>query len=256
MYQVAFIESLGEKFGMDVCYPNFDSHIEFLRGVCDWTRHAEEYRSIFKNVDFHKNKQSTPRIVNNRYIDFYYEDITPQSGDHFHGYFQSEKYFYSKQFIKWLFEPSDIVSTRLDAYKPLFNVGTTCSIHVRRGNYLQLESIHPPLNMEYYNRAMGVLEDMDDVDMYLIFSNDIEWCKQNFTGDRFVFIQDTDYIELYLGSMCTHHILANSSFSTWMAILGERDASKVICPGTEDWFGPELPYNYARDIVPNRWIQV
>ena len=34
---------------------------------------------------------------------------------------------------------------------------------------------------------------------FIIFSDDIEWCKSNFQGDIFTFIEgERDYIDLYL----------------------------------------------------------
>ena len=254
MYQIAFIESLGQKYFMDVCYPNFESHIAHLKAGYDWTRHADEYRNIFKNIDFGKNSHAHVNQTNRRHVPFHYTEIVPKDGDHFLGYFQSEKFFYSNAFIKWLFEPSDYVKSRLEKYLPLFNIGTTCSIHVRRGNYLTLSDIHPPLGFGYYALAIDEIQKTEDVDAFLIFSNDIEWCKSTFIGDKFIFIEDTDYVELYLGSMCTHFIIGNSSFSAWMAILGERDVSKVIAP--EIWFGKQLPIDYAKDITPDRWIKI
>ena len=53
---------------------------------------------------------------------------------------------------------------------------------------------------------------------YLVFSDDIEWCKDVFNGDNFVFIDgNPDYIDLWLMSLCKNNIIANAVFRKTIA---------------------------------------
>ncbi|GAG88297.1 unnamed protein product, partial [marine sediment metagenome] len=72
-----------------------------------------------------------------------------------------------------------------------------------------------------------------------------------FIGDRFVFIDEIDYISLYVMSKMKHHIIANSSFSWWGAWLSEYDNKIVIAP--EVWVNTRED---TSDVIPNNWIKI
>ena len=89
---------------------------------------------------------------------------------------------------------------------------------------------------------------------YLIFSNDIEWCKKNFIGNQFIFIEgEKDYIDLWLMSLCKNNIIANSSFSWWGAWLNTNSDKKVITP--KNWFGPAINHS-TQDLIPEKWFMI
>jgi hypothetical protein len=251
MFQIATIEVMAQEIGTDVYYADIDNFIEMLSRQTAWTTHAREYLTIFKNLDLRKNQDwAVPpkRIVR---VPFEYRRIIAEDDTRYVGYFQSESYFaHYRDFVLKSLEPSDDISARLSKYDDLLK-GTTCSIHVRRGNYVQLAHIHPPCDMDYYNRAMEYLRPYG-IERYIVVSDDMTWCRENFIGEKFVFVEDTDYICLFLQSRCTHHIIANSSFSWWAAWIGQNVDKRTIAP--ERWFGDDN--NRAKDIVPWHWIKV
>jgi hypothetical protein len=218
-----------------------------------WIKHAEEYLDIFPNIDFYKNHYQ--RFVPRKSVSvgFKYEPIPAEDGVLLDGYFQSEKNFSDGAFVRWLFTPSKELCEKMNRYKKMLMLGNTCSIHVRRGNYYNLQNHHPILSMDYYTKAMNTLAPFK-VDKFFVFSNDMNWCKNNFIGDQFVFVQDVDYVELFLMASCTHHIVSNSSFGWWGAWLRELPDTVTIAP--EVWFGNFLPEGYASDIIPQRWIKL
>ena len=63
----------------------------------------------------------------------------------------------------------------LEKYSNLL-LTNNCSLHVRRGDYLKSNGFHPTQSIEYYKQSVSTIG--EDVN-YLIFSDDIEWCKQN-----------------------------------------------------------------------------
>jgi hypothetical protein len=177
---------------------------------------------------------------------FPYAPIEYKRGYEYVGYFQSEKYFkHRRAEILELFKPADEFNVKINEYQHLFN---NISLHVRHGDYYGHPEIHPIQTIEYYKNAISVLP--KDLEI-LIFSDDLRWCRQNFVGERFVFINEIDYISVYLMSKMKHHIIANSSFSWWGAWMSEHQDKIVIAP--QKWFGTDIPYG---DLVPENWIKI
>ena len=249
MFQIATIEYLGKAFNMDVTYTNVDAWIEDLKDNYFWSRHAEDYLTIFPNLNLYKNHDK--RFVAKRRADvvFRYRALEPEDGDLFIAYFQSEQNFGDRAFVFNLFQPSDYIKEKVATYDNMFG-GTTCSIHVRRCAYLNWQEFHPALDIEYYNKAIKILAPLK-IDRFLVFGDSIDWCRNNFHGDKFVFIKDVDYVDLFLMAKCEHHIISNSSLAWWGAWLGEKTGSKIIAP--VKWFGKCLPEDYDGDIIPGRW---
>ena len=93
------------------------------------------------------------------------------------------------------------------------------------------------------------------IDVILVFSDDIKWCKENFIGDNFIFVEnEKDYIDLYLMSMCNHNIISNSSFSWWGAWLNQSKEKVVISP--EKWYGPNKGDRNLDDLLMSDWILI
>ena len=173
----------------------------------------------------------------------------PQKKDlHLEGYFQSEKYFedYKDQIVS-LFD--------IPIYSRQQGV---ISVHVRRGDYIRLAHKHPPVTVEYLSQAMNQFD--KDRWKFMFFSDDINWCKENFKGERFLFSEGKSMKEdMGLQAACEHHIISNSTYSWWAAWLGEQrgnDNRIVIAP--KQWFGPRYQDRVlqTRDIIPERWIKL
>lgn len=157
------------------------------------------------------------------------------------GFFQSEKYF------------EDYKDIIIRTFTPRVGFGihyNTASIHVRRGDYLKFSDAHTNLDMAYYSEAMRIINAKN----YFVFSDDIDWCKKNFTGSNVTFIENhspAEDLALMLG--CEHNIIANSSFSWWGAYLNKNPSKIVVAPGK--WFGPKLSHD-TKDLLPEGWVKV
>lgn len=111
-------------------------------------------------------------------------------------------------------------------------------VHIRRGDYLTnrhwFRRQQDVLPLNYYKKAFDKFNKELDNPCYFIFSDDIEWVKQNFKeNENYTFIEggDIGHIEtLYLMSMCKHFIIANSTFSWWASVLSENINKKTIAP--------------------------
>jgi hypothetical protein len=170
------------------------------------------------------------------------------------GYFQSEKYFINyRENILNLFEIDEVTKDYLlSKYGDILNKDT-CSIHVRRGDYLGLPEYHPVLNLEYYKNSINIIGDDKH---YLIFSDDINWCEENFKfiKNKTIISDNLDYQDLYLMSFCKNNIIANSSFSWWGAWLNNNINKKVIIPKL--WFGPNYSSYNTNDLYCQDWIKM
>ncbi len=182
----------------------------------------------------------------------YYHIITNRRSVDLNGYFQSEKYFENcKDIIKSHFVLKDRFLKEI-IYLDQIKNKETCSIHVRRGDYVNLKNIYTELLLEnYYNEAISLFH--KDI-TFLIFSDDIQWCKENIKGKNIIFVEgQKDIYDLILMSKCTHNIIANSSFSWWGAWLNENIDKKIIAP--ESWFasGNNMP---IKDLIPEKWTKI
>ena len=170
-----------------------------------------------------------------------------------YGYFQTEKYFkhIEKQIRQAFTFVDDIREPTEEAFKSNFGETEVIAIHLRRGDYLKYPN-HPVQSLEYY--AQG-LEHMPKDIPVMIFSDGIEWCKEQelFQGDRFIFAEGNNTgVDLCLQSLCTYHIIANSSFSWWGAWLAK--SKKTVAPSV--WFsGTDVSKN-LNDLYLKDWIVI
>jgi hypothetical protein len=106
----------------------------------------------------------------------------------------------------------------------------TISMHFRRTDYLQVSSLN--LGPKYYYDAYEiVLHKLCQNVILLVFSDDIEWCKKNVTGENIIYSEGhTQYEDMCIMSLCKHNIIANSTFSWWGAYLNQNPDKIVVCP--------------------------
>lgn len=159
------------------------------------------------------------------------------------GFFQSWRYFegfYGQ--IRKLFEVPHV--NGFEDY---------VSIHVRRGDYVQHSGSFPPIDMDYLSRAMARFPDRK----FIIFSDDIAWCKENIKGE---FSEGrTDLQDLSLMASCGDHIIANSTFSWWGAYLGHNPDRQITSPShvRGNWFGMTAGVKQdVIDLIPPEWTQI
>lgn len=170
------------------------------------------------------------------------------------GYFQSYKYFakYKKDIV-------DFFDFSIDhPHKQILLNENTCSIHVRRGDYLNLPDYHPTQDISYYIKAIEML---DKNTVFFIMSDDIDWCYENFNSKnfdrkrRFIFLDNyKSFEDFYLARNCTNNIISNSTFSWWSAWLNKNPSKKIICPNKNKWFGSNYKDKDAKDIACPEWI--
>ena len=181
------------------------------------------------------------------------------------GYFKNEEYFKPIE---------EIIRKEIALKEPFGPKGQTAkeeiektiipvSLHIRRGDYAQdstTAAYHGTLPIEYYRKAMAFLIEKIGPFQLFVFSDDINWAKENLTFEspsqlpvHFVSCEEIkDYEELFLMSLCKHNIIANSSFSWWAAWLNQNSDKIVIAP--KRWLA-KTGNDYYKEI-PQPWIKI
>lgn len=176
----------------------------------------------------------------------FYEDgnvyVLPEGTD-INGYFQSEKYFvHAKEEVKRQYTFKKDIQEK--SFSAINDAEIFISIHVRRGDYTTLQQYHPLIDIEWYQTAMKQFGQTK----YLLFSDDIQWCKGVFGSHVDYFESKSSHIDMCTMSRCRGHIIANSSFSWWAAYLS---GNKTIAP--KNWFGKAIDHKNDGSIYPSNW---
>jgi hypothetical protein len=220
----------------------------FPKWFCNYTK--KEMTRFFKNPV----AETLPKNFIARTYDephFYYSPVAYTNNLNLHGYFQCEAYFkHCESIIRFHFEPTEtVVATMKDLYKDVLDK-RTCSIHVRRGDYTN-NPVHDVCDIGYYNRAIEQVKSRTDVDEFLVFSDDITWCKDKFKGNYTFVDGNLDVEDMFLMSMCKNHIIANSSFSWWGSWLNNNPSKITVAPLR--WFGTDIN---AKDVYTQNMIKI
>jgi len=190
--------------------------------------------------------------------DFKYNPETENLPDYvdLFGYFQTEKYFKKnedeiRKNLVFKEDHTNFINNYISKINEVNEGRPKISVHIRRTDYLSLGELHPVCSLNYYNQAVEIF---GKEAIFLIFSDDLEWAKENFKGENFLFVEIGDpFKELFLMSKCDHHIIANSSFSWWGAWLNQKKDKKVIVPSL--WFGKSMNKDTS-DIYCEGWIKI
>jgi hypothetical protein len=252
MFQYASLRGIARNRGYDFCIPNHNQVVK------------DPYGFDLKIELFYPFNMVNVLPHNIKILDRGYAPVSEERQFHFDeilfnmcpdeislaGFFQSEKYF--KNIESEIREDFSFKDQILNPCKEMISsVGDAISLHIRRTDYLENPN-HTALDIEYYINALEMFEPNIPV---IIFSDDIDWCKEQkiFDSDRFMISESKDqYVDLCLMSLCKYHIIANSSFSWWGAWLS--DSSKVIAPS--QWFGDDNSDKDTKDLIPERWTRM
>lgn len=174
---------------------------------------------------------------------------------YYDGYWQSYRYLNEVQNID-LLNLSSVLDSKIPYELSLYPWKNAVSIHVRRGDYL-ISNNHSVLGIDYYINAIELIESNVICPNFFIFSDDIEWAKINLNlkNNSSIFIStkgsDGDIVDLAIMKNCTHHIIANSTYSWWGAWLSWR-ILKGIVVAPKEWPSRDD----SSDICPAEWRRI
>lgn len=207
--------------------------------------------TIFRNIPFadevpltcpwHDCNSQIPEIIKGQDMCLYSFEVTD----------------YSPELAASLFAPSEQIISQLQELYPTLNHEYTCSVAVRRGDFLTLPMHSPAEDYAFYRKCMKRLEKKwhtKDIH-YFITSDDIEWCKQHFVGKQFTFVEDTYLNQLYIAALCRCNILSNSTFAQWGGVINVHKDKVVYYPDPIGGIGVRNRTFYHLN-APIGWIPI
>jgi hypothetical protein len=203
----------------------------------------------------------------------YFENFLSLPADlYLSGYWQSEKYFLAvKDQIQKFYQAKTQLDHNNAALSDQFSQVNSVAVHVRRGDYTSAtySGFFGGISDTYYTEAIQRIKEKTDNPVFFIFSDNIEWCKNNLDVQNARYIDHNrgadSYKDLILMSQAKHNIIANSTFSWWAAWLNSNTKKMVIAP--KQWFRkdyyevPDLPVYASRlyntnDLIPSVWTRL
>ncbi len=170
------------------------------------------------------------------------------------GSFEAPEYFNKyKQLIQKEFEPKQPrLKKNLKLYSVIDHSNSVC-ISVRRGDFesnKSYASLHSLCHEQYFLAAIDRIKTKIFNPVFVFFSDDIEWVKNNIKTDTISYYEDGDdpiWEKLRLMSSCKNFILSNSTFSWWAQYLCTYDNKVVVAPSM--WFNN----NFKSPLIDSKW---
>ncbi len=163
--------------------------------------------------------------------------------------FESGKYFENiKDELYRCFTPKyDKLESNFELYDIIERYNSIC-VSVRCWDFFseEFKNHHLVCTPEYFNEAINKISKMVKDPVFIIFSDDINWCKNNlWLSDQSVYYETENnpvWEKLRLMYSCKHFIISNSTFSRWAQYLSRNEDKIVIAPKRrknfpyrEDW---------------------
>jgi len=189
------------------------------------------------------------------------------------GYFQSYKYFehnYNKitELIDLKNQKQEILNTFNLIHNDFFE--NTISLHFRISDYVNTQNYFLLLDDEYYINSLQTIIKNNDTQYRVIY-----FCEEQDTQlvtsrieniikilnsrgiHNCVFCKSPsmmeDWQQMLLMSLCSHNIIANSSFSWWGAYFNENK-NKIVCYPSQ-YYAKGVNKNTS-DLYPENWSKI
>lgn len=265
MFQYAFLIALrgttGDEVKMDTSlYSTYGLHNGFelskIFNISARQASIEEikkysiYTSNYKLARFvHYLMPQIKKEFKEKQFGKYYPEVFEHDSDRLYdGYWQHWEYFEKyREVVLKEFTINESLDKKNQELMDVLSNTNSCSIHIRRGDYLKSKLYRGICGKEYYRVAIRrVKEKAGPNVVFYFFSNDYKWCIDNLSDlvDRRHFIKvdwntsENSYKDLILMSGCKYNIIANSSFSWWAAYMNKHKGKQVFAPKT--WINKKI----------------
>ena len=186
----------------------------------------------------------------------YVPELHEMENTYFQGFWQSWRYFDNIETeIRDNFTFITPLSGRNKELSEKIKNRESVAIHIRRGDYTKKrrwDEIGSICNLDYYNWGIAHINEFVENPLFIIFSDDIQWARENLILPESIFVDwntgTESYNDMRLMGLCRHNIIANSSFSWWGAFLNPNPDKIVIAPGK--WYR----HTPTPDLIPSGWI--
>lgn len=254
MFQYAYAKALQQKgFEVQLDLSKFKTYT--LHGGYQLDKYnidlnnADGFDILLAKLQIQKNKKEKSLLFDEKFLKL-------SGNEYIKGYFQTEKYFKDIKLLlqKQFTLTNALSSSTLNYVNEINSFKTSCSIHIRRGDYIsdkKANSVHGTCDLSYYSKATEHILSTYKNTHFFVFSDDIHWTKNNLGLENCTYIQHKTipHEDLYLMSLCNHNITANSSFSWWAAWLNKNENKTVISP--KQWFKEK-----ENEVASENWIKL
>lgn len=249
MFQYAFLLGLRNRCisnNYQMCYKEQLNHKGFvnycLQNVFDLPSDDFATEELIARVA--KTPESYIHRVFERQTGYQPVNVDWQLVSVYQGYWQTERYFKDiEPVIRNAFHFDETkLSVESQEMASAIRAGMSVSVHVGMQEYYtdaisQMKSYLPAKEIRFY-----------------LFGDDTDWIKKNYPLENSVVIDWNSGCEnwqnMFLISICNHHIVANNSFSWWGAWLNKKVDKIVIAPYR--WYNTML----CPDILPENWKRI
>lgn len=221
---------------------------------------------------WHWRLTKKPVLIKEQAYHFENELSAAKKNSYLDGHFQSEKYFFSIR--SYLLKELTIKEKdKREELSRQLKTTESVAVIIRRGDFLQ----HDHLNLygsdlSYYYKAVEKMAGELTNPHFFIFSDDIEWVKNNLVLSYPVtyvskaypikngyVVNPERHLDLMLMKDCKHQVITNSTYAWWGAWLNENERKLVIAPNL--WVKPGHKWTngeevQTRDILPAAWIKL
>lgn len=247
----SFIKNKNRKFELDKYNTRFRVLTLYEKIIIYILNKVSQYR-LFSNI--HKCVKEEKKYFDKKILSL-------KGNLYLDGYWQSEKYFQEIRHIllKEFNLKHKIVKKNKKFLKMIKKSNSVC-LHIRRGDYVsnaRARARYGICSLEYYYKAIEEIKRKIDKPVFFIFSDDIEWARNNLQIQSKSFFLDVNgsdkgYEDLRLMKNCKYFIIANSSFSWWAAWLSTEPEKIVYAPSM--WFNKDVVNYSISDIIPKKWV--
>ena len=175
----------------------------------------------------------------------------------FQGYWQDIMYYdWLKENVPYFkLRAKDIPEKLKNVELSIIKAKESVSLHVRRGDYFTSQNVgvYGVCDVGYYEKSLQyIYENNKDIEVF-VFSDDIEWVQNNICFPQPCHIVPNydvpQFVYIELMSKCKHHIISNSSFSWWGAVINDEKEGDVICPS-------KWKLNTDKTIALDKWKKI
>jgi hypothetical protein len=182
----------------------------------------------------------------------------------FLGTFESSKYFDNiRNILLDEFTPKyDVLEKNKILLEDINNSESVC-ITIRRGDFVsnkKFKNKYYICTPSYFERGIEEIKKRVKKPKFFIFSDDIEWCKNNLKLPKNCVFESGDdpvYEKLRLMYSCKHFVISNSTFSWWAQYLSRNKDKVVIAPSR--WQNNSYHHDFNggnMDIYEKGWILI
>jgi hypothetical protein len=277
MFQFALYKSLQARFAeervlVDLhCFNGYKKHHGFEIGRVFGSSYEEATlgevaRVAYPYPNFQTWRYGSRLLPNRKSMvkekpDFTFEPtaLTRPTDTYYDGYWQHEEYFSDiRQDILQTFRFPNFTDKANKEAAAEVQSSNSVAVHIRRGDYTHDKLFHDICTLPYYERAIRHIESAVDCELFCIFSDDMDWCREHIApllgGKRIIYADwntgKQSFQDIHLMSLCRHNIIANSSFSWWGAWLNENPNKIVVAPS--QWMNRQG----VSSPVPEHWTVI